>query len=351
MAESLEIRALSHRAGVEMGILRPVKVLAARLGISRVWRLVFRSGIPILAFHGVLPDQWSFPFNATGKFISPERLYEFVLGIKSIFRIVALNEIIDNLVAGRQMPPNVMAITFDDGYANLYEYALPVLRRLDVPVTVFVTTGLIDSDSLLWNDLLEYAVHTTRRESIDCEWIGRSFQLRTPGEKQAAILQMKDRLKEMPPDRLEGSVRNLIERLDVRLREEAAHNIRFLTSQQIKEMAAQGIAFGSHTVTHRILSKLGGKEIETEVVRSKDHLEAILNKEVTLFAYPNGRKQDFDDRVKAALRSAGYVAAFTTIRGMLKTGDDLLEITRITIDGRWSYSEFEAEATGVLRSF
>jgi len=85
------------------------------------------------------------------------------------------------------------------------------------------------------------------------------------------------------------------------------------------------------------------------LVECKRWIEDLTGKPVRYFAYPNGRREDFNSMVIDELKQAGYHAAFTSMRGLFRPGDDLFEIRRISVNNRWSYEEFETRVSGVLR--
>jgi peptidoglycan/xylan/chitin deacetylase (PgdA/CDA1 family) len=103
-----------------------------------------------------------------------------------------------------------------------------------------------------------------------------------------------------------------------------------LSWSEIGEMYRHGISFGSHTVTHPILSTLSDVRLRTEIVEPKGAIEGQLRCKVNAFAYPVGRSQDFDWRAKAILKEHGYRCAVTTIFGVNSARQDLFELRRGT---------------------
>jgi peptidoglycan/xylan/chitin deacetylase (PgdA/CDA1 family) len=103
-----------------------------------------------------------------------------------------------------------------------------------------------------------------------------------------------------------------------------------LTWDEVKVMHQRGVSFGSHTVTHPILSKISADEAKKEIDESKRIIEEKLRIPIRSFAYPNGRKEDFSEATKILLREAGYSCALTTIFGANESDQDLLELRRAT---------------------
>jgi peptidoglycan/xylan/chitin deacetylase (PgdA/CDA1 family) len=245
---------------------------------------------------------------------------------------------------------NAMVITFDDGYANNYEFGLPLLEKMGLPFTVFVTTGFLDSGRVLWNDLLEFAVFSTKRKVIPARALPHDIGIADHAERVAAIAAIKDHLKRKPLEEAASQVDALCEDLDADRGSARLADVRFMSRDQILRMSQSGVAIGGHGVTHSILSRESADRARAEVVDSKAALEAITGKPVVIFAYPNGQREDFSAAVKADLIEAGYRAAFTTIHGLHRPGDDLYEIKRISLDNRWSYLEFETRVSGVVKA-
>jgi peptidoglycan/xylan/chitin deacetylase (PgdA/CDA1 family) len=321
----------------------------ARLGLTRAWRRVDRSSVPVILLHGVLPDADTSPFNASGKFIDPRRMGAYLERIGRIFRVMSAEDLLHDFAAGKR-PANAMVLTFDDGYANNCLHALPLLTRMGLPFTVFVTTGFLDSPAVLWNDLLEFAISSTREQRLPAGVLADDRPLGTAAERRAAIAALKDVLKRNPRDQAARQVDHLCEVLGTDRTSPKLADVRFMTSDDIRRLAGAGVGIGGHGVTHAVLSRESPQRAKAEVVDCKARLEGLVGRPVTLFAYPNGRPEDFNQAVKRDLAEAGYKAAFTTVHGLHRPGEDIFEIRRISLDNRWSYEEFETRASGILKA-
>jgi hypothetical protein len=181
--------------------------------------------------------------------------------------------------------------------------------------------------------------------------LARDVDMSTPQAKASALRLLKESFKTAPADEKARRLDRICEALRVPRNGPEYDDVRFLSSAEIREMAAQGVAFGGHTVTHPILSSEPAGRVRTEVRECKRALESITGKTVSVFAYPNGSRADFNEAVKREVREAGYAAAFSTIHGLHWPGDDLFEIHRVGVDDRWSYEEFETRASGILKAF
>ena len=120
----------------------------------------------------------------------------------------------------------------------------------------------------------------------------------------------------------------------------------FLTWSEVRELVRGGITIGSHTVEHPIMASLDEGRRRDEVVESKQEIERHLGMPCTLFSYPNGTAADFDDRDKANLRNAGYVAAATQIAGVNDKQTDRFALKRLNIGQGHTPQLFIAQVSG-----
>lgn len=228
------------------------------------------------------------------------------------FNVLSLREALAAIDSGR-VPPRAVCITFDDGYRSVHDLALPVLRRLGLPATVFVSSGYVDGRNM-WNDRIVEAVETLPVEELDLAEFGLGvYSLRSVDERAATLGTLTEASKYLPPQ--ERS--RLVGRLQTLVGERASEGL-MLTPEMVVNLDRHGIEIGAHTVTHPILTSLDDASAMQEIRDSKRELEAIVGKPVTMFAYPNGKVgKDFDARHVAMVREAGFQAAFTTAVGAI----------------------------------
>jgi peptidoglycan/xylan/chitin deacetylase (PgdA/CDA1 family) len=239
------------------------------------------------------------------------------------FNVLSLREALAAIDSGR-VPPRAVCITFDDGYRSVHDLALPVLRRLGLPATVFVSSGYVDGRNM-WNDRIVEAVETLPAEELDLAEFGLGvYSLRSVDERAATLGSLTEASKYLPPQ--ERS--RLVGRLQALVGERASEGL-MLTPEMVVNLDRHGIEIGAHTVTHPILTSLDDASAMQEIRDSKRELEAIVGKPVTLFAYPNGKVgKDFDQRHVAMVREAGFQAAFTTAVGAITRHHDRYQLPR-----------------------
>lgn len=275
----------------------------------------------ILIYHKISPETHPF-FEPT----HPAIFEQHVQFLKGCYTVMPLSEVVERSQRG-DVPERAVAITFDDGYRDNYEFAFPILKKYQLPATIFVATGVIETGETLWHDRIfdAFRFATVKRT-----------RLNTAGLHELVLDSAEGRLRSLMPvinkaRTLYGEAqRRFVEEIEEKCRPDPLPESkeRMLGWAQIREMHTAGIEFGSHTVTHPILSRIPRDELLKEIGQSKRQLSEKLGAAVSLFAYPNGRAADYNDEVKTALRECGYLCAVTTERGFNPAFADPFELKR-----------------------
>ncbi len=243
------------------------------------------------------------------------------------YKVLPLEELVKR-AREKDLPADSVAITFDDGYRDNYENAFPILRRLDLPATVFLVSGVVEKNELIWHDRVFTIFRLTQMTKLT--YNGQSYLMRSWQEKQDAMRMCLLNLRQCLPEERDFKIQVLGKILYVH--DLSNHQADKLSWDEIRTMAERRITFGSHTVTHPILSRVSPETAYREIVDSKKDIEAHLEKPVLSFAYPNGRDDDFNKTTKEILSAAGYHIALTTILGANDRHRDPLELRRV---GMW----------------
>lgn len=227
--------------------------------------------------------------------------------LASHYHVLAIAEVLDLISAGRPLPPRALLITFDDAYRNVATIAWPVLRAHNVPATLFVPTGFPDRpDRVPWWDQLEYALkHTARREPLDSA-AGR-LRLATPGQRADSLRRLKRRLWRLPLNEVPLVTAAVCEALGVQPPANA-----ILGWDELRRLAAEGLALGAHTRNHPNLARLTPAEARAEIAGSLADLAREIGPTLPIFAYPGGR---YNAETVEVLRDLGVKLAFTSRRG------------------------------------
>jgi peptidoglycan/xylan/chitin deacetylase (PgdA/CDA1 family) len=296
---------------------------------TRVLRLageVVGQGIVILLYHSVFegPDSHQNTLDMGHSVEIFQRQMEIVA---RHYDIVTMDEIPMFLSGEKRMPRRPVAVTFDDGYANNFEVATPVLNRYGIPATFYVTTDCIDRDQLPWIARIRCAFRTTQRQSWQAA-DGRTFSLTDCELRETARVAASEYCAQLAGDRQERAV-DMIESA-LGLKPPTPETCRMLSWDELRCMVRSGHTVGSHTASHPNLAHVGAEELKTELVGSKQRLEQELGVPVPHFAYPNPiLTPHWTTRTVAAIRRAGYSTAVIATPGIVRPEDDPMCLHRV----------------------
>ncbi len=329
-----------------IGALRQgVEGMAARFGADRLFAHRRRNTLAIVMYHGVVAE----PLVPFCWHQVPLAAFERQMTWLARHRtVLPLDEALDRLDAGT-LPRDAAAITFDDGYRNNLTRAFPVLERHHLPATLFLVTGLRDASARVWVDLLWRAIRDTRASRLDAGELGLGeLSLGDDDAKGLAIARVVEALKLLPTSRREAASRRLFEALDAATTIRSDEDFALLSDEELRALTASGlVTLAPHTRTHPILSRCDDARIEDEVRGSIDDIAHRTGAPPRVFAYPNGRAIDFDDRARAHLRHAGVRHALSTRHGLARQGDDPLALPRIAVGADLSFARFRLLMAGV----
>jgi len=281
--------------------------------------------LSVVLFHRVLaaPDPL-FPDD-----IDRRRFEAICDWLASWFNVLPLDEALQRALDGR-LPERALAITFDDGYADNHDLALPILRARGLTATFFIATGFLDGGRM-WNDTIIEAIRRCTQTVLDLESLGLPgigpIDLQTTEQRRGAAHRLLGAAKYLPVAQREQVANRLAALVGAPLPGDL-----MMSSAQLRAMASAGMQIGAHTVNHPILARLDDQEAGTEITNGKRALEALLQQPMTLFAYPNGKPgQDYAARDVELARQAGFTAAVSTAYGAWRPGrGDRFQIPRFT---------------------
>jgi peptidoglycan/xylan/chitin deacetylase (PgdA/CDA1 family) len=273
--------------------------------------------LTILAYHRVMPIDAleAYPFDDQLISATPAQFDWQMRYLREHLNPVALSDLIAYLDEGAPLPPAAVAVTFDDGFADTYRYAFPVLKRYAIPATVFVSTGYVDSREPFWFELAAYLVYRLDPHAL-CVPGGPSFPAGDSREARTRSLrQLHGILKDLPNAERLALITDWTHRFADRIAHDAAGHSQPISWLQVQEMAGSGIEFGSHTVTHPNLTCISNQDLETELRTSKQTLEDKLQRAVASIAYPIGTPSTFNTDVIEAIERHGYKLGLTYLAG------------------------------------
>ena len=301
----------------------PDRALAATAALAlRCTSALTGPRLSILIFHRVLRERDPiFPDE-----VDAARFDRLMGLVACSFHVMPLAEAAGRLTEGT-LPRRALSITFDDGYADNHDVALPILQRHGLTACFFVATGFLDGGRM-FNDTVIECVRSSTRPQIDLSEFGQgSVALSSPLQRAAAIEAMLSIIKYLGPNQRPQA----LERVRALCQPHTLPDDLMMSRTQVRALHAAGMEIGAHTVRHPILCTLPDVEVEHEMVASRNALQAMIDHPVTLFAYPNGQPdRDYAYRHARMAQRLGFAAGVTTAPGTAGTGDDAFQLPRFT---------------------
>ena len=259
-------------------------------------------------------------------------------------RVLSLSEAVNCLKNEKSLPPNAAVITIDDGYADAYEVAFPILKKFEMPATVYAVTDFLDGKCWLWTDLMRYTLFETKAENLNIEFCnGEKIETKFSVESNKSELaaRINKQLKRLPDERKDLKIKEIAENLNVKIPELPTNEYAPINWEQAREMDADNVQIESHTVLHPILTNIEQARLDDELTNSKKRLEEKLNRRIEHFCYPNG---NLNADVRAAVGKAGYSSAVTTDYGFNGKQANRFALNRI--DAASPIEKFAQSASG-----
>lgn len=236
-----------------------------------------------------------------------------------------LDEALNRLEHGT-LPAGSVCVTFDDGYADNVEIALPILQKWKVPAAFFIASGYLNGGRM-WNDTIVEVLKSVEGETLDLTSIGLDrFPVSTEQERRSSAMKILVSVKHMEDTRRSEATEFIASHV------QSLPQDLMMTTDQLKRLGgAAGMEIGGHTVTHPILAKLSDDRAMEEISEGKRAVEKILGREIRYFAYPNGKPgQDYSDENVKMIFKAGFKAALSTRWGVSNSLTDRWQLPRFT---------------------
>jgi peptidoglycan/xylan/chitin deacetylase (PgdA/CDA1 family) len=267
--------------------------------------------------------------------VMPQTFERHMRFLRRFLHPVTLEEFRSMVLGEAPWRPRACLVTFDDGWFDNVDHALPILERNGVPAGIFVATGYIGTSNTFWQErllrLLITAWQRGERSRPILSELGVAHVLGVSAEDaRQELREFVARMKSAS----RNSVEHTMERIQLSLGRERYDTAdigddRFMSWEQaVALQSSRWVEVESHTHSHTPLTKLNDAAVREELERSRQELRTKLGKEVRFLAYPNG---DYNPQIATLARDTGYELAFTTEPGWVAPGDDPLRVKRINI--------------------
>lgn len=271
--------------GFRRKILRLIAWVLYYSGTISLLRTVLNMGgdrkriIIILFYHRVTDEVDFITKGMNGVHTSIANFGKHIRFLKKNYHLVSLKELTSLLKTEDKDSTTYITITFDDGFRDIYLNVFPLLQKYKIPATIFLITDYINANRLMWR------------------------------HKQYYYKYYKKNINETEESNLANKI--------------------YLNWDEVKMMYENGLDIGAHTCNHSVLNQLPLDCARKEIINSKEKIEQMVGIKVKVFAYPFGRKKDFNEEIKEIVKNAGFVYACSTIEGANSPASDLYALKRI----------------------
>jgi peptidoglycan/xylan/chitin deacetylase (PgdA/CDA1 family) len=280
-----------------------------------LWHLLshFRGSGTVLCYHRVFPHEDD-RFLSTADFsIEPCFFEQHLAYLCSRHNVISMDTLVAALKGEETFPPDAIALTFDDGYSDFKDYALPLLEKYSVPATVYVCSDFLSGRGRLWWHDLDDIVGVGG--PIIFSWEGQEYNFNSTGDANRSLVYQQLRSLFIQTDT--SLYENLIQTLfnSVGISSELRGSVKMMNWKDIKKLDENSlVTIGAHTQTHSVLSSLNEKRVGEEILNSRLLLEKALNRSVIHFAYPFGTEVEAGKREYTIARNCGLSSAVTLIK-------------------------------------
>jgi peptidoglycan/xylan/chitin deacetylase (PgdA/CDA1 family) len=282
------------------------------LALPVLMRRVRQAGV-ILCYHNVRSDRDGAATGDAGSHLPLDRFAEQMGWLARHYQVVPLHELVERLHANRPLR-GLAALTFDDGYAGVFEHAWPLLLDLGLPATVFIVADAPDAGAAFWWDHPGVARSTT--QATRERWL---TELR--GDRAGIVASLGETaVPELPRSERPADWALIARAVD------------------------SGLALGVHSASHRTLTELDDAELEGEIVASWETIRSRTGVRPEFFAYPYGR---WDARARDTVRAAGYRGGVTLDYALVRGDTDPWALPRVNVPASISGAAFEAWVAGL----
>jgi len=303
------------------------KRIFLRSGALRLAAAFQDSGAAILMYHSVLEDP-SQGADSLGGIIHSRTVFRQQMELLARkFHPLGLDELAVLLRKKEEIPQRSVVVTFDDGYRDNFENALPILDEVGVPAAFYVTVNCIANGQLPWPSRVRFALRTTERK-IWTDPAGTAWPLENADERDRAFAKACEyccRLAGAAQEQLVAGIEKDLETIVPHGSEQLMMNW-----DQVRKLAARGHVVGSHTLSHPNVAQIPLAAVRVELEQSRACLEKELHAPVTHFSYPcPALSPHWSEQTVEECKRAGYETAVVTDGGLARMQDNPLCLRRV----------------------
>ena len=312
--------------------------LVSRIGLS------WRGRACIFCYHRILPDdKVQDDKGPDSSLVMPVSKFEEQMKFLSqTYRVLSMDDFLKHIKSDSN--EFVIVITFDDGYKDNLEYAIPVLEKYNIPSTIYIITRLPQGDTWMWWYEIWEHLNTVKNLSFNHKNTSFKWNLSTQRKKLLCFNDLSKMMLNMPTEDCKLLLKKITRKLDLKKYTDICLDwgeIEFLDRHPL-------ITIGAHSHTHPNLNKLSKEDALMEMLSSKILLEEKLKHSVDHFAYPYGTSNEATLREFEMIIECGFNSAVTTRLEKLER-PNLSSIPRIGVPPFLSLRGFKGKISGLER--
>tara|TARA_Y100000816_G_C26094272_1_gene578758 strand:+ start:902 stop:1825 length:924 start_codon:yes stop_codon:yes gene_type:complete len=289
----------------------------------------------IYLFHGVISKNKAKIRNYNNKHILSTEFEKLLIELKRLGNPISLDDLINYHRGAKKLPPNSFSITFDDGFENNFSIAVPILEKLEIPATFYVSTNLIEKNLMSWIDQIEYCFELKDSISIKLPWDKNVLVLDDSKKKIEYLSIIRDKVKSNQklynPDLIVNKIFDQTNTIKIDSNDDPLD--RKMNWEQVKSIHYHDLfSIGGHSHNHISLGSLKSNEAKKEIFRSIKILKDKADIESPHYSYPEGQRIDFNDYVINFLKKNKIECCPTAIDGVNKLKiDSLFHLKRVMV--------------------
>jgi len=285
-------------------------------------------------YHRVLTnEEFMQSFSNPGIIVNRDTFEKQIKYLTNNFKVLSISQVIDTVDNKHSFTDLSCLITFDDGWYDNYKNALPILQKHDAASLIFLPINYIGTNKLFWQEQLANYIYLICQNEKQAPKLLSKYSLSQVFNRRGDVLRHDiyefvgalKRLSNREIDEVVNEFKSYIDNSGYT----ADNNVdKYINWDQALEMSHNNVSFGSHAMSHRLLTKLAQKELNSELKQSKEIIEKNLQKPVLSIAYPNG---NYNNEVTLSAKEADYKVAFTTESGYFAANEDAYTVKRINM--------------------
>lgn len=317
-----------------------------RLSLPKQVRTYYQGVGTILVYHRLTlqePSYLAFRPNLVLA-VHQKNFEEQLIYLSKNYQCLSFNDFYQGIVAGN-LPKNAVTLTFDDGYLDNLELALPLLEKYKIPAMIYITINNVETDRLLWWYELEMRIRANSFLSFDWEGGHYEFPLKTVQQKRMVYQTVNYISKNLSNEKQEELLNILAEKMPKQLPCE----VKGLSWDNLKQLASsEMISIGTHTLSHPNLRLCNVEQLHDELLIPRLKLEEFLGRKVDHTSFPFGDREHSMQREMDMAKDLGYLTACTTRIGhvQMEHKDNLFALPRIGIGYKDTISTLRWKLSG-----